>query len=207
MIEKLASASGRNDEILNIKLAELLVQNTDVNGIAEIARGFQTGKPAIASDCIKVLYEIAQRKPALVVDYADLFIDGLARKDNRLVWGSMTALAHIAIEAAPTIYRRIAEIIAAYHDGSVITIDNCISLLAALCKANPTYHRELFPLLMNHLATCRAKELPQHAQRVSVCLDDKSAIEFKAIIEKRLNELSPAQLGRIKRLLKRYLVY
>jgi len=66
MIEKLAYRLGRNDEVPNIELAELLCQNEDVRGISAIVEGLKGRDKAIANDCIKVLYEIGYRKPFLI---------------------------------------------------------------------------------------------------------------------------------------------
>jgi hypothetical protein len=75
MIERLASRLGRNDEAPNIELAEYLCRHDDAQGVREIVEGFNGKDKAVASDCIKVLYEIGERKPELIAVYADDFIE------------------------------------------------------------------------------------------------------------------------------------
>jgi len=130
MIERLACKLGRNDEIPNIELAEYLCQQSDKDGIKEIVDGFKSDDKAVANDCIKVLYEIGERNPALISDYANDFISGICSKNNRLVWGSMMALAKIAVLASQPIYEKIGVVISTYEKGSTITVDNSISNLA-----------------------------------------------------------------------------
>lgn len=71
-LEKLAINLDRNDEIPNIELAEYLVEKEDVEGIFEVIQGLKMDR-GIANDCIKVIYEIGERKPLLIADYVSVF--------------------------------------------------------------------------------------------------------------------------------------
>ena len=201
MIELLACRLGRNDEIPNIELAEMLCENMDKTGVREIADGLKSDDQAVANDCIKVLYEIGQRKQELITDFADSFITGLSSKNNRIVWGSMRALSFIAPINPKAIYEHLSEIFAAYKKGSVITVDSSISVFAYLCKASGEYQTRVFPVLLEHLAKCRAKDIPQHAERMAVCIDSDSKEAFVNALFSRLNELSEAQSNRIMKMI------
>lgn len=203
MIEKLACKQGRNDEIPNIELAEYLCQQNDTAGIKEIVDGFKGTDKAVANDCIKVLYEIGARNPNLISDYANDFINCLRSKNNRLVWGSMMALAAIAEDAAQPIYKKLSVIKAAYEEGSVITVDNSISVFAKLCKANDSYAGTVLPILLNHLQKCKPREVPQHSERAAICFNQENAREFIAVLEKRNPDLTVTQQTRINKLLKK----
>ena len=112
----------------------------------------------------------------------------------------MTALACVAQVNPNALYRRLPEIIDAYKKGSVITIDNSISVFAWLCKASEECQATVFPLLIDHLATCRAKEIPQHAERMAVCIDQNNKGAFLEVINTRENELSDSQKSRLAKL-------
>jgi len=202
MLEKLACRLGRNDEAPNIELAEELCRNNDTTGIKEIVDGFTGADRAVANDCIKVLYEIGERKPELIADYADDFISSLRSKNNRLAWGSMTALGKIAELTPEPIFSRLSLIVATYEDGSVITVDNSISVFAGLCKADESYSKAVLPILTNHLQKCKPKEVPQHAERASVCFNSGNANAFIVVLEKRLPHLAATGQKRVKKLLK-----
>jgi len=203
MIEKLACKLGRNDEVPNIELAEYLCRQNDAGGIRGIVDGFRGKDKAVANDCIKVLYEIGERNPALISGYANDFINGLTSKNNRLVWGSMTALAQVSEIASKPIYERIDAVISAYENGSTITVDNSISVFAGLCKADENYAKKVLPILLKHLEKCRPKEVPQHAERSSICYSGANAKAFIEVLEKRHPHLTPSQQTRINKLLKK----
>jgi predicted enzyme involved in methoxymalonyl-ACP biosynthesis len=203
MLELLACRLIRSDESPNIELAQKLCESMDKKGIQEIMDGLKSEEQAVANDCIKVLYEIGQRKPELVTDFVDNFITALSDKNNRIVWGSMTALAYIAPIRPEAIFNRLPEIVVAYKNGRVITVDNSISVFAQLCKTNGDYQTRVFPILLEHLRNCRAKEIPQHAERMAVCINSDNKEAFLKALEARINELSEPQTIRILKLKKR----
>ncbi|GGH28423.1 hypothetical protein [Paenibacillus segetis] len=202
MLSKLANSLGRNDEEPNIELAIELCETNNIKGIEEIVLGLKSKEKAVANDCIKVLYEIGSRKPELIAAYTDNFSSLLLSKNNRLAWGSMTALATIADISADELYNHLDIVKQAYKTGSVITVDNSITVFAKLCKANEQYRKEVFPILIHHLATCRSKEVPQHAERMMICIHADNAKEFLDVLEKRSADLTDSQNKRINKLIK-----
>lgn len=201
--DKLACSLGRKDELPNIELAELLCENNDIAGIKEIVDGLKGKNKTVANDCIKVLYEVGERNPRLIENYAVDFISLVCSKNNRLAWGSMMALSKIAEYVPETVYGRLPVIINAYKEGSVITVDNSISVFAGLCKAKTDYSKEVLPVIIGHLEKCRPKDVPQHAERASVCFDRVNAKDFIAVLEKRRTSLMSSQQTRINKLIKK----
>jgi len=201
VIEKLAFSLGRNDEEPNIELAKELAKTKNKKGIKEIIDGLNNTKEQIANDCIKVLYEIATISPELVSEYAEEFIQLLKSKNNRLVWGSMTALAKIASLNPDVLYKNLDIIVGAYEQGSVITVDNSISVFAELIKANSRYEKKVFPIIIAHLEKCRPKEVGQHAERAFVCINKNNSQKFKETLLKRRESLTEAQKKRVDNLI------
>src|SRR5436309_14866389 len=117
---KLASSLNRRDEIPNRELAKQIVRNNDTNAIKELVKNLNNKNRDIQNDCIKVLYEIGEHKPALVARHSKKFIALLDSSNNRLQWGAMTALNSIVDENAKQIYPALNKIIAAANKGSVI---------------------------------------------------------------------------------------
>lgn len=203
MIEKIAFYMGRNDEEPNINLAIELCSSKNTEGIKEIVNGLNDKKSQIANDCIKVLYEIGERNPELIADYAQNFIRVLKSRNNRLVWGAMTAISKIVFSKPKEIFDNIDTIIRAYESGSVITRDNSISVFAGLAKADKEYEKVAFNKIIKHLETCRPKELAQHAERAFVCINKENSKEFVTVLIKRRNYLTDAQNKRIDKLIKK----
>ena len=115
----------------------------------------------------------------------------------------MTALAKISEIAGKTIYENIEAVISAYEKGSTITIDNSISVFAGLCKAGEDYEKAVLPILLKHLETCRPKEVPQHAERASVCFNKSNAAAFIKVLEIRNTHLAGTGQARVKKVLKK----
>lgn len=113
------------------------------------------------------------------------------------------ALAAIAEYASKSIYDKLAEVKSAYEEGSVITVDNSISVFAGLCKANIDYAKTVLPIIINHLQKCKPREVAQHAERVSICFNNENADEFIKVLEKRIADLTTSQQTRINKLMKK----
>jgi len=202
-IEKVAFNLGRNDEEPNINLANELSNSKNRKGIKEIVDGLYNENEQIANDCIKVLYEIGERDPKLITEYVSDFIKLLRSKNNRLIWGSMTALAKIASLKTKEIYQNIEIIKRAYEKGSVITVDNSISVFAEICRANTEYEKVVFPILAKHLKECRPKEVPQHCERAIICINKDNAQEFINILKERITGLSETQQKRVSKIIRK----
>ena len=198
---KISSALGRKDEQPNIALAEHIVKEKDIAAIRQLISGLDSDKAA-ANDCIKVLYEVGSRFPLLISPYSQEFIKFLKSRNNRLVWGAMTALSTIAEIKAEQIFSRLDEITEAYKTGSVITVDSAISVFAGLAKAGPGYEKTIFPIIINHLKTCRPKEIPQHSERYLPALTAGKKDEFIKVLNSRMQDLSDSGKRRIDKVIK-----
>lgn len=203
VLERIAFYQNRRDEIPNQELARELAQTRDMPGIQEIAENLRHKNSQIQSDCLKVLYEIGYLAPELIADYASDFLKLLKSRHNRLVWGGMIALSAIAEIAADEIYPYLADIQKTMQRGSVITIDAGIVTLAKLAGTNDERRRTILPYLLEHLRTCRPKDVPQHAEKILPAIDSENKGAFIAILEIRLEDMSAAQAARIKKVIKR----
>jgi hypothetical protein len=201
VLAKLAHAQGRRDDNPNKELARELAETGNTNAIRKIALNLFSDDNKIQSDCIKVLYEIGYINPELISDYALDFIRLLKHRNNRMVWGSMIALSTIAGVAAHVIFPHLAALQKALQNGSVITADNAIKTLARVASSDTAYHKTIFPLLLDHLKTCRPKEIPLHAEFTVIAVTAKEKSDFTGILEKRMEILTQNQQKRIRKLI------
>ena len=202
IITSLASSLGRRDEVPNQELARALAAKKDKAGIREIAENLWNKDKNIQADCIKVLYEIGYIEPKLVADYAGDFVKLLKSRNNRLVWGGMTALAEAAKANPDAVFKHLDEIKKAKETGSVITVDNAISTLAWTAAANKKYNEAIFPYLLRHLSSCRPKEVPQHSEKTLPAVNSSNKADFIKVLEKRMEDLSGSGLARVKKVIK-----
>ena len=201
MIERVAYHLGKNDEEPNIALAIQLCETKDSEGIKEIIAGLKNKNQQVANDCIKVLYEIGERNPKLIAGYVFEFIQLLKSRDNRLVWGGMTALSKITFLKPKEVFENINVVVRAYENGSVITRDNSISVFAELAKADQKHEKILVKRLIDHLKTCRSKEVGQHAERAFICINASNSEEFMTVLLQRRENLTDAQKKRLDKLI------
>lgn len=201
VIHRLAHANGRRDELPNKELAGELAQTNNIRDIKVIAENLYNDDKKIQHDCIKVLYEIGYLNPKLIAEYTADFIKLLNHRNNRMVWGAMTALSTVAEIATQDIFAHLASIKKVLQTGSVITVDSAIKTLAIIASSHPAYHKKIFPLLLDHLKTCRPKEVPMHAEFISLAVKPQNKTEFNDLLRKRSGILNHTQQKRIKKLL------
>jgi hypothetical protein len=126
----------------------------------------------------------------------------LRSKNNRLVWGGMTALAEVAKANPDAVFKHLDAVKKAKETGSVITVDNAIATLAYTAAGNEKYNKAIFPYLLNHLSGCRPKEVPQHVEKTLPAVNSSNKVDFIKVLEKRIEDLSGSGLTRLKKVIK-----
>lgn len=200
VLNKLSSALGRRDELPNQELARELARKRDKRGIQEIVENL--GNTKLQNDCIKVLFEIGEIEPSLISGYVSEFVRLLSSRNNRLVWGGMTALATIADIRAKDIVAHLGAILNAFDKGSVITVDSGVRVLARAASAKAEYNKKIFPYLIEHLESCRTKEIPQHSESTLPAVTRSNKTKFIATLNARFELLTPPQRVRVKKVIK-----
>ena len=203
LLNRLGYLQTRRDRTPNLDLARDLVAREDIAGIREIAENMWNDNKNIHSDCMNVMYEIAIIDPNLVSQYAEDFTKFLKSKHHNMVYGAITALAEIAKVKPEFIFRHLDEIkkiTETSHDN--VTIDKSISALAHTAAANEDYGRVIFPYLMDHIVSCRHKEIPEHAERMLPAVNENNQFVFIKTMKKRLEDLSGSDFTRLKKIIR-----
>ena len=201
-LHKIAYYQNRRDEIPNQELARELANTKDLEGIREIAENLGNKNPSVQSDCLKVLYEIGYLAPDLIADYVDRFLALLRHKNNRMVWGSMIALATIAQLRPAEIWAQIDTVIDATERGTVITTVWGVKTLARVASADEAYHQRLFPVLTKTLRECSPRDVPLHAESVLCAVDAVHEDEYRTVLESRQAEMTASQLERLRKVMR-----
>jgi hypothetical protein len=201
-LERIAHFRNRRDEVPNQELARDLAAKKDRSGIREIAQNLWNSDKDIQADCIKVLYEVGYISPGLVAEYVGDFVRLLKSKNNRLVWGGMIALGTVAELKPEVVLTHLDEIKRAIDEGSVITVDNGVQTLARAASAGDKYGKAMVPILLQHLKTCRPKDVPQHSEKSLPAVNASNKAQFVAVLKKRMGDLSGAGLTRVKKVIK-----
>lgn len=189
VLNKLATALGRRDEVPNQDLARKIVSKRDTAAVQELIDNLGHKNKGIQNDCIKTLYEIGSANPDLVAKYYQEFGKLLENKNNRLVWGGMIALDTIALKEPKSVHRMLSKILdAADNSGSVIARDHAVGILAKLGTLKP-YKRDCIALLLDQLMSCPDNQFPMYAEMSAPVIDAENREKFRQVIEKRASEL------------------
>ncbi len=203
VIPKLASSLGRRDEVPNQQLAEQIVKKNDTKSVQELVEQLASKDKSIQSDCIKVLYEVGERKPKMIAPFTQIFLDLLENSSNRLVWGAMTALDAIVNENPEPVHESLSKILAVADVGTVITRDHAVGILTKLVRFKD-YEDKAAALLMEQLRKCPPNQLPMYAENAQPAIPDGKKREFVSVLKSRIEELpKESQRKRVVQVLKR----
>lgn len=200
ILNRLASALGRNDERPNVELAEALAAKPDAVAIRELVAAL-SGPAAISNDAIKVLYELGARRPDLVAPHVDAFLALLGSKNNRNVWGALQAIEAVTQVVPNAVAAALPAIIAAADTGSVIAKDKAVQILAKLVAAG---HPEAQPVLLDRVDAAAPNQFPMYAEAASLAVDAAHRERLAQILEARLMRMqASAKRVRVERSLRR----
>ena len=202
VLNRIAYFQNRRDEVPNQELARELAETRNKDDIQEIAENLGHKNQNVQSDCLKVLYEIGYLAPELIADYVDEFLKLLKSKNNRMVWGSMIALATIAELKPGEIWKHVDDVTSAMDHGTVITVVWGLKTLARVASTQQRYRAKLFPILMQHLETCIPRDVPTHAESILCAVDGPHKDEFLSILEARRSKMTPSQLARLRKIIR-----
>jgi hypothetical protein len=207
ILNKLATSLGRRDEVPNQLLAAEIVRTGNKQAVQELVDNLSHKDKGIQSDCIKVLYEIGESAPPLIAPHYKVFGGLLESRNNRLVWGAMTALDTIAAVEPKGVYSLLAKVLKAADGDSVIARDHAVGILVKLAKEKQ-YTAKCFPLLIEQLLTCPNNQLAMYAEKASSLLDAglsaKLVADLETVLTKRLPGLEKeSQKARVVKVIKR----
>ena len=201
LVARLASSLGRRDEVPNQELAAEIAAANDASAVKTLVALLADGTKAVRSDCIKVLYEVGERRPRLVAPHVQAFLSALGSHDNRIQWGAMTALSAVTREVPREVYDALPRVIKAARKGSVITRDHAVRILVALCE-RPRYVATCYRFLLEELQSAPVNQLPMYAELARPVVppgDDR----FIEVLQRRLKGVpQPAKRRRLEKVLK-----
>jgi len=200
-LNRIAYFQNRRDEVPNQELAWELAEKKDHRGIHEIAENLWNKEQNIRSDCLKVLYETGYLAPELIAEYVEDFLKLLHDKNNRMVWGGMIALSTLASLKADMLFPHVEELKKIMDKGTLITMDAGVKTLAGIASQNEAYHPPIFPYLLNRIATCRPMDVARHAEQTMLAVNAGNKAAFLSTLEKRMDDLSGAQIARVKKII------
>lgn len=203
ILEQLASVQGIRGTVPNKILAKKIAADNDVAAVKELVDNLANKNRNIQSDCIKTLYEAAEINPKLIAPHVKAFGAVLKHKNNRLVWGAMTALDAITAEQRPVIYSMLPDIMDVAEKGTVITKDHAVGILIKLA-ADKKYAPDALPLLLDQLKHAANNQFAMYAENSLPVIGEQDKKAFADILSSRITDLEKdSQKKRIEKLLKK----
>ncbi len=188
VLKLLSSAQNRRDQGPNEELAEQIAGKEDQNAVKVLTEHLSDKSKDVRNDCIKVLYEIGERKPSLIAPYASEFLPLLQSKDNRMQWSAMTAIYSLTPARPKWVYDALPEILQAADLGSVITKDNAVKILISLCT-HKEYADNCFDLLNEQLLKSAVNQLPMYAEKALTVINTSNKSIFIKSLHSRLADI------------------
>ncbi|WP_421764165.1 hypothetical protein [Ekhidna sp.] len=188
--DQLAFALDRNDQEPNKMVAKQIV---DAGGTKEVNQliSFIKSKPKqrAQSDAILALAYVGELAPALLVDEAGFLISQLSSSANRVIFGSMIGLAHIAHLQKEKLFDSLPQIIEAMDAGTVVTRDFGYRIMITLYQ-DDRFQEDMFLLLLEQLMKAPSNQLGQYAERLIEVLNNSHLSSLIKVLEERRNDIS-----------------
>lgn len=201
--ENLASSLGHKDEAPNIALAQKVAAAKDKSAVNELVTLLSDKNKDIQNDSIKVLYEIGAIEPTLIKSHLDDFLQQLKSKNNRMVWGAMTAIDAITQAVPKHVYNSLPEILDAGEQGSVIAKDHVVGILVKLADTKEA-HEDAMPLVLEQLMNAAHNQFAMYAEKILPVITGGHKEKFIEILNDRLPELpKDSQKKRVEKLLRK----
>jgi hypothetical protein len=201
VLDRLASALGRNDERPNVELAEAIAARGDRAAVKELVHALTAGTVAIQNDALKTLYDTAALWPDLVAPHGAAFIDLLGSRNNRNVWGALQAIETLTPVRTKQVAAALPAILAAADKGSVIAKDKAVGILVRLAAAG--YAETVLPAALKRLETAAPNQFPSYAEQIAAVADGATKPLLAAIVEKRLPKVDgDAKVRRLQKVLR-----
>lgn len=202
IVNQLAHSLGRRDEGPNIELAERISKKQDRVAVRELVSLLSDRSTAIRFDAIKVLYETGNRSPGLITEYLGEFLNALDHKDNRMRWGAMIALYVMSKARPELLFRHLTSIVDAMDNGTVITRDHGIYILANLAGLKK-YHHDCMELLLEQVEKAPVNQFPMYAEKTAEVITSPFVKRLEKILFSRHDALEmPGKQKRIEKILK-----
>lgn len=201
IVPRLAASMERRDEAPNIELAKELAQSGNITDIGELAELAISAEKPIRYNAIKTLYEIGELAPKLISPHAQIFIELLGDKNNRILWGSIQILDTLTDINPEFIATNLDIILDAADRSSVIARDRAMSILSKL-NAHPRFAPIISPVILARLPHCAPNQFPMYAELAGATMPRVHRAGLIEIIEEAQKSIaSPAKQKRLNKVL------
>ena len=200
LISQLSFSQNRRDQGPNRALALKISDSGDLGMLKELIDFFKT-KPhkELQKDCVLTMAWVAETSPQMIVPYADVLIENFDSPINRVVWGSMIALAEIRDQISEKLFEALPKILDAMDAGTVVTRDYGFRILVSLYTL-PGYQDDLLYVILEQIRMAPDNQLGQYTEKLMAVLNPIHKDLLYDVMVERLPELSnPHHIKRLNK--------
>ena len=187
---QLAYALKRKDQEPNKMVARQIVDADGQQGVKQLIE-FIESKPTKRAqmDAMLALAYVSEIKPALLTPHTAFLISRLNDPINRVIWGSMITLTHMAHLVKEEIFEALPKLIDAMDAGTVVTRDYGFRIMVNLYE-DTNLQEDMFLLIQEQLMKAPSNQLGQYAERLMEVLNKKHLKPLIDTLEERRNDVS-----------------
>ena len=202
ILSRLAISVGRYDEMPNLELAADLVFADDTDAVSALVGVIERHDEHHAPDAARVIAEVGTRAPDLLLAHAERLVEMIDVSQRTMLPFTMLALSPVASRHAEQLWGSrdlFWQALADLTQPADLAQAGAVKLLAALCAAGPDYARTLAGGLVDLLGKCMPKDVAFFAESVLPALGAAHSHRAKPVLDRRLKELTPAEVARLRR--------
>ncbi len=202
LLARLAISVGRFDEMPNLELAADIVFADDADAVSILIAVIERHDDLHAPDAARVVAEVGTRAPELVLGHAERLIEMIDPTRREMLPFTMLALSPVASKHAEALWPSrdlFWQALADLTQPAELAQAGAVRLLASLCAAGPDYARTLAGGLVDLLGKCMPRDVAFFAESVLPALGAAHSHRAKPVLDRRLKELTPAEVARLRR--------
>lgn len=169
--------------------ARILAQESPASAVTEQCELMLDSRRTVATKAARVVHELVNEKPELLVSHVEKFARGLTAKPKRVVQTSADALPAIAKISPARVAKHLATLKEAFEPTLADGKDGLVRTFANLCTASVAYQKRLEPILTHALEGANGKTLLRWSEIVLPALKGEPHARARSVVEDRLDRI------------------
>jgi hypothetical protein len=178
-------------------LALELIASNDGQGVQRHVAGLEDEREATANQAARLVQELAELKPELLVPLIERFSRLLVSKNKRVVASCAGALPPLSRIAPAKVAKQLPVLTQNWEDTTEEGKDGLVRTFAGLCTASVAYQKRLEPALARALGEADPKMLIRWTEIVLPALKGEPHARARAVVEERLPQIPRPQAQKI----------
>ena len=169
--------------------ARIMAEETPASLVTEQVELMLDSRRTVATKAARVVHEIVNEKPELLVSHVEKFARALTAKPKRVVQTAGDALPAIAKISPARVAKHLATLKDAFEPTLADGKDGLVRTFANLCTASVAYQKRLEPILTHALEGANGKTLLRWSEIVLPALKGEPHARARAVVEDRLDRI------------------